>query len=332
MSWCAGAVTGSHRRRWGGRRRATGLRREELAALAGISTDYLTRLEQGRARSPSSQVVASLSRALRLPDAEQDLLHRLAGYAGPGRDVASTRISGSVQRLLDRLTHTPVAVHDASGTHVVANAGYDALMGDTSTWRGIERNALWRNLLGPGGRVVHTAEEHAHLVAHQVADLRLSAARYPADTTLRRLVRQLTAQSPRFAELWESGSAQPVQDTSRRKTVDHPAVGRITLDCDSSSSPRRPTHHRLHRRTRYQRRRPPGPSCRPRHPGTHRAAPRLSQPAVAPSREGTCIDRGFCGGGRSTTAGEVARTLIELSSTWARRGHPVWTAGRGRGA
>ncbi len=216
----------------GGRRRATGLRREELAALAGISTDYLTRLEQGRARSPSAQVVEALTHALRLPDPERDLLHRLAGHAAPGRDVVSSRIPGSVQRLLDRLSHTPVAVYDATWTLVVANAGYDALLGDTSTWRGIERNALWRNLLGRGTRVVHTPDEHADLVARQVADLRLTAARYPADTSLRRLVREIAARSSRFVELWESGQLDLRQDTTRHETIEHPGVGRITLDCD----------------------------------------------------------------------------------------------------
>jgi transcriptional regulator with XRE-family HTH domain len=216
----------------GGRRRATGLRREELAALAGISADYLTRLEQGRATSPSPQVVEALARALRLPDAERDLLYRLAGHAAPGPDVVPSRVTASMQRLLDRLANTPVAVYDATWTLIVANAPYDALMGDTSTWHGIERNAVWRNLIGPGTRVVHTAEEQADLVARQVADLRLTAARYPADRTLRRLVSEIAAQSPRFVELWESRDPDPRQDTSRRKTIDHPAVGPITLDCD----------------------------------------------------------------------------------------------------
>src|SRR5438067_5029923 len=98
----------------GRRRRAAGLRREELAGLAGISADYLTRLEQGRATSPSQQVVEALARALRLADAERDLLHRLAGHAAPGPDVVPFRVTASVQRLLDRLAHTPVAVYDAA--------------------------------------------------------------------------------------------------------------------------------------------------------------------------------------------------------------------------
>jgi hypothetical protein len=184
----------------GGRRRATGLRREELAGLAGISADYLT--------------------------------YRLAGHAAPGRDVVPSRITASVQRLLDRLANTPVAVYDATWTLLVANAPYDALMGETSTLRGIERNAIWRHLVGPGTRAVQTPEEHADLEAGLVADLRLSAARYPADRTLTRLVKELSARSPRFVELWESSAPDPRQEQSRHKIIDHPAVGRITLDCD----------------------------------------------------------------------------------------------------
>jgi transcriptional regulator with XRE-family HTH domain len=126
----------------GDRRRAAGLRREELAGLASISVDYLTRLEQGRATSPSAQVVEALPRALRLPDTERELLFRLAGLAAPGRDLVSTRITPSVQRLLDRLAHTPAAVHDAAWNLIVANQPYDALTGQTTAWRGIERNAV----------------------------------------------------------------------------------------------------------------------------------------------------------------------------------------------
>jgi transcriptional regulator with XRE-family HTH domain len=215
----------------GGRRRAAGLRREELAALAGISVNYLTRLEQGQATSPSAQVVEALARALRVSDAERDLLFRLAGHAAPGLDVVPSRITPSVQRLLDRLANTPVAVYDATWTLLIANAPYDALMGQTTSWRGIERNSVWRNLIGPGTRVVHTPEEKAEFDARLVADLRLTAARYPADQRLKRLTRDLAARSPRFVELWESGTPEP--HFGRRKVIDHPAVGRITLDCDT---------------------------------------------------------------------------------------------------
>ena len=217
----------------GGRRRAAGLRREELAGLAGISVDYLTRLEQGRATSPSSQVVEALARALRLSDTERELLFRLAGQAPPARDVVPTRITPSVQRLLDRLSHTPVAVHDAACNLIVANQPYDALMGETTAWRGLERNGVWRNLVGPGNRTVHTPEEQARFESLLVADLRMTAARYPADRGLKRLITELTSHSPRFVELWESGEVSSPQDQSRHKIVDHPDVGLIALDCDA---------------------------------------------------------------------------------------------------
>ncbi|GAB2605830.1 transcriptional regulator [Paractinoplanes abujensis] len=218
----------------GRRRRASGLRREELAGLAGISADYLTRLEQGRATAPSAQVVEALARALRLADAERDLLYQLAGHATPGLDVVPSRVTPSVQRLLQRLAHTPVVVYDATWTLVLANAPYDALMGDTTGWHGIERNAIWRNLLGPSSRVVHTPREHAEHVARLIADLRLTASRYPADRALRKLIGELAEASPRFAELWESDAAPPAPgETSKHKVIEHPAVGRIALDCDT---------------------------------------------------------------------------------------------------
>jgi transcriptional regulator with XRE-family HTH domain len=217
----------------GDRRRAAGLRREELAGLASISVDYLTRLEQGRATSPSAQVVEALARALRLSDAERELLFRLARLAAPGRDLVSTRITPSVQRLLDRLAHTPVAVYDAAWNLIVANQPYDALMGVTTSWRGIERNAVWRNLIGPGNRTVHTPEEQARFLSLLVADLRMTAARYPADRELKRLIAELTSLSPRFVELWESGEAGSPPDQSRHKVIDHPDVGLVALDCDT---------------------------------------------------------------------------------------------------
>jgi transcriptional regulator with XRE-family HTH domain len=214
----------------GGHRRAAGLRREELALLAGISVDYVTRLEQGRASNPSAQVAEALARALRLSGTERAHLFRLAGLAPPGPETVPAYIPPSVQRLLDRLTGTPVAVYDASWTLLMANPPYAALMGDPSGWRGNQRNAVWRNLLGPGTRVRHTPESLRGFEAALVADLRAAAGRYPADQRLRRLVTELRANSDRFAELWESGAVG--HHEAARKTIDHPQVGPLTLDCD----------------------------------------------------------------------------------------------------
>jgi transcriptional regulator with XRE-family HTH domain len=217
----------------GNRRRATGLRREELAGLAGISVDYLTRLEQGRATSPSAQVVESLARALRLSDIEREHLFRLAGLAPPGLDAVSSRVAPSLQRLLDRMASTPVVIYDAAWYLIVANAPYNALMGDTTAWRGLERNNVWRHLVGPGTRAIHTRQEHEDLQASLVADLRLTAARYPSDRRVNDLVRELRAHSPRFVLLWESSDMPPPRDTTRHKVIGHPGVGHITLDCDT---------------------------------------------------------------------------------------------------
>ncbi|MFJ9213838.1 helix-turn-helix transcriptional regulator [Streptomyces sp. L-9-10] len=214
----------------GGHRRAAGLRREELALLAGISVDYITRLEQGRAAHPSAQVVEALARALRLSGTERAHLFRLAGLAPPGPETVPAYITPSVQRLLDRLTGTPVAVFDATWTLLMANPPYAALMGDPSGWRGNERNGVWRNLLGAGTRVRHTPEARRAFEAALVADLRAAADRYPADQRLRRLVEELRTHSERFTQLWESGAVG--HHEAARKTVDHPRVGPLTLDCD----------------------------------------------------------------------------------------------------
>ncbi|WP_018547268.1 helix-turn-helix transcriptional regulator [Streptomyces sp. LaPpAH-108] len=214
----------------GGRRRAAGLRREELAQLAGISVDYVTRLEQGRAVNPSSQVVQALTRALRLSAGERDHLHRLAGLAPPGPRTVPVFIPPSVHRLLDRLAHTPVAVHDATWTLLAANAPYAALMGDSTRWRGRELNGVWRHFLGTGGPVTYTPEARAAFESALVADLRTAAARYPADRDLHALVTELRHGSPEFARLWDS-STIGVHEAAR-KTIAHPAVGPVTLDCD----------------------------------------------------------------------------------------------------
>jgi transcriptional regulator with XRE-family HTH domain len=214
----------------GGHRRAAGLRREELALLAGISVDYVTRLEQGRAANPSEQVVEALGRALRLSGAEREHLFHAAGLVPPGRDMVPAHITPGVHRLLDRLTGTPAAVYDAAWTLLLANPLYAALLGDPSGWRGNERNGVWRNFIGPGSRVRHTPEERRTFEATLVADLRATASRYPADQRLRRLIAELRANSDRFAELWESGAVG--HHEASRKTIDHPQVGPVTLDCD----------------------------------------------------------------------------------------------------
>ncbi|MFI1561870.1 helix-turn-helix transcriptional regulator [Streptomyces sp. NPDC020490] len=214
----------------GGRRRAAGLRREELAMLAGISVDYVVRLEQGRSANPSGQVVEALARALRLSGDERAYLFRLAGLVPPGPETVPGYLTPSVQRLLDRLVDTPVGVTDAAATLLLANPMYAALMGDPSGLRGFERNGVWRNFLGAPTRVRHTPQEKRALLVSMVAELRATAARYPADRRLRRLIEELREKSELFGELWDAGVVGRLE--SSRKTIEHPQVGVLTLDCD----------------------------------------------------------------------------------------------------
>ncbi|NUT12670.1 MAG: helix-turn-helix domain-containing protein [Nonomuraea sp.] len=214
----------------GGRRRAAGLRREELALLAGISVDYVIRLEQSRAANPSPQVVEALARALRLSAEERGYLFRMAGLEPPGPETVPAFITPSVQRMLDRLSGTPVAVYDAAWTLLLANPLYAALLGDPTGWHGNDRNGVWRHFTGQGSRVRPTPEERRGYEIAVVADLRATAGRYPADRQLRRLIGQLRASSERFAELWDAGVVGRHEAT--RKVIEHPQAGPLTLDCD----------------------------------------------------------------------------------------------------
>jgi transcriptional regulator with XRE-family HTH domain len=211
-------------------RRTSGLRREELAALAGISVDYLVRLEQGRPTNPSTQVLASLARALRLSDNERDHLYTVAGYAPPKRTAISSHIAASVQRLVDRLDDVPLAVYDAAWTTITWNPAWAALMGDPSVHTGRDRNLLWRTFTRASTRVYKTAEEITEFETAAVADLRRVLGNYPDDCGLQQLIDDLLKASPRFAELWRQRNIT-LEGTSR-KTIVHPDLGPISLDCD----------------------------------------------------------------------------------------------------
>ena len=209
----------------GRRRRAPGLRRQELAQLAGLSVDYLARLEQGRAANPSPSVLAPLARALRLSDAERSHLYRAAGHTPPGDGVIDRHLSPGVQRILDRLADVPVLVVDPSWQIVAINPLAQALLGDTS-----ERNQARELFSGGSSRLVRTEAEQAAVEAEVVSDLRAAIGRYDRDEGLRALVEELRASSARFAELWDQHAVALRE--SERKTIQHPEVGPITVDCD----------------------------------------------------------------------------------------------------
>lgn len=212
-----------------GQRRSPGLRREEVAAASGLSVDYLTRLEQGRARHPSAQVLTALARSLRLLTPERDHLFRLAGIAPPSPGIVDTHVTPGVQRMVERMRDLPVGVFDARWSLVTANPLWEALMGPAPLGDR-ERNLPWRHFHGGGGRVMHTGAQDDTFEIEMVADLRAATSRYPQDRPLAELVAGLQTDSARFRELWERGD---VADwASSRKTVVHPAVGALELDCD----------------------------------------------------------------------------------------------------
>jgi transcriptional regulator with XRE-family HTH domain len=217
-------------------RRAAGLRREEVAVLAGISADYVVRLEQGRVASPSAQVCAALARALRLSDDEQAHLFRLAGHA-TGNGALSRLVPASVGRLLDQLDGNPVAVYDAMWTLLRWNRHFTALHGDPPGHddpRG--RNVLWRHFTGLPTRVRHTPAELVDFETSMVADLRAAAGRYPRDRALAALVDDLIEASPRFGTLWSQPTV--VHHDQDHKIFDHPEVGPVEVDCDALTTQR----------------------------------------------------------------------------------------------
>lgn len=212
------------------RRRTPGLRREELAQLAGLSVDYLARLEQGRARRPSPQVLEALARALRPDDGEREHLFRLCGRVPPGGGRIDRRITPGVQRVLDRLTDLPVQVVDAAWGIVAWNPLAAALLGDPSSRQGRERNIAWMHFTGGRGRLVREEAEQRAAEEEVVADLHAALARYPEDEELRSLVADLRSSSARFETLW---ARRPVAvRAASRKTIAHPEVGLLTVDCD----------------------------------------------------------------------------------------------------
>ncbi|MBB4926247.1 helix-turn-helix transcriptional regulator [Kitasatospora kifunensis] len=223
----------------GPRRRTPGLRREEVATLAYISTEYYTRLEQARAPRPSREVLAGITRALRLSDAERDHLHHLAGEPpgpapGPSREVRQ-----SILDLLNRLPQTAAFVTSAAYEVIAWNDLAAALMEDFSAVPRRERNLVRRVFLGSRPLAqrlygVSNADSFARTAARR---LRATAARYPDDPEVAALVAELLAGSAEFVQLWASHDVSA--EHTLVKAFQHPVVGPITLNCDVLEIPDR---------------------------------------------------------------------------------------------
>ncbi|MFF8472494.1 helix-turn-helix transcriptional regulator [Streptomyces sp. NPDC015414] len=214
----------------GARRRTPGLRREEVAQLAGMSVDYYTRLEQRRGPRPSRQMLTALARALRLTDDERDHLFHLVGEEPPRRGTASAHVRQGLLLVLDRLYDSPAQVVTDCGTVLAQNALAKALVGDALARPPRERNLTRRFFLDPAARDLFPPEDRpAHAFDH-VASLRAVAAARPDDPEPAALAAELRAASPEFARLWEAHEVSLRRPSSKRFV--HPVVGLLELDCE----------------------------------------------------------------------------------------------------
>jgi transcriptional regulator with XRE-family HTH domain len=214
----------------GVRRRAPGLRREEVAALALMSTDYYTRLEQQRGPQPSRQMLASLARALRLTRDERDYLFRVAGH-NPPSPAAASHVAPALLRVLDRLDDTPAMILSSLGEVLVQNRMAIALFGDRSRHTGLARSDIYRWFTDPAERLIYPEDDRPRQSRAQVASLRAAYGTMGPRSTAGDLVRALQKASPEFAALWERHEV--AQRFADHKILVHPEVGPIELDCQA---------------------------------------------------------------------------------------------------
>ncbi|RST19871.1 XRE family transcriptional regulator [Streptomyces sp. WAC04770] len=220
------------------RRRVPGLRRQEVADLAGISVEYYTRLEQGRAPRPSREILTALARAFGLTDPERDHLFRLAGETSPGRSVPASSIRPGLLRLLRGLDDTmPVTVHDGRLDLLARNAPATELLaplvGDGPYGRNIVYQAFTTNalpaLLGENGA--------AQLLRVAAGELRTALSRYPEDDRLKSILAELTATQTAFRKHWEEGEVSARR--SAVKPMRHPQQGWLDFDIEMLHDPER---------------------------------------------------------------------------------------------
>ncbi|MGW0769292.1 helix-turn-helix transcriptional regulator [Streptomyces sp. NPDC002676] len=217
------------------RRRTPGLRREEVAMLAGMSADYYMRLEQARGSQPSVQVLAALTGALRLTEDERDHLYLLAGHRPPEGARAGEYLRPGLRYLLDRLDGVPVQVVSDLGDLLAQNDLALALFGCVCTVAEEDRNIVLSWFTDPGVRGHFAVEEHEVQARQLVADLRAATTRRGDDAASRSLVTRLRGVSPEFTALWDRHEVA-VRRSHPYRLV-HPDLGRIDLDCEVLATP-----------------------------------------------------------------------------------------------
>ncbi|WP_027761845.1 helix-turn-helix domain-containing protein [Streptomyces sp. AA1529] len=221
----------------GPRRRTAGLRREEVAGLAGMSVDYVVRLEQGRSSRPSAGLLEALARALRLSDDEREYLFHLAGHQPAPGDGAAGQARAGLVRMLGLLGGTPALVLSDLGEVLAQNRAAVLLTGDHTRRSGDSRYLVYRWFTDPAVRAVHPPEEHAHHSRQLVADLRAAVGRRSGDPAVTGLVDRLRDASEHFERLWDEHEVAVRR--ADRKTLLHPRVGRLLMDCETLVAPDR---------------------------------------------------------------------------------------------
>ena len=213
----------------GPRRRVSGLRRDEVATLAGASVDYYAQLEQGRGAQPSEQMLAALARALHLTLDERNHLYHLAGRALPATGSPNAHVHPGMLDLLDRLTATPAQIISDLSVTLVQNPMAVALLGWPKHTSGLQASFLYQWFTDPEARSRYHPGEHRHQSEVFVADLRAVTARRSSDHLVTDLTSHLLDQSQEFADLW--AQQQVAIRRLDRKTVLHPTLGSLELNC-----------------------------------------------------------------------------------------------------
>ncbi|MFH9060340.1 helix-turn-helix transcriptional regulator [Streptomyces coeruleorubidus] len=219
----------------GPRRRTSGLRREEVARLAGMSVDYVVRLEQGRSSRPSGQLLGALARALGLSDDERDHLFHLAGHQPPPADGVARLARAGLIRMLDLLGDTPALVLSDLGEVLTQNRAALLLTGNHTGFSGDRRYAVYRWFTDPAARAVTPPEDQERYARQLVADLRAAAGRRTGDSMVAGLVDRLQAASADFRRIW--AEHEVAVRRADRKTLLHPRVGHLLLDCETLVTP-----------------------------------------------------------------------------------------------
>ncbi|WP_030405798.1 helix-turn-helix transcriptional regulator [Streptomyces albus] len=217
----------------GTRRRVPGLRREEVAQLAGLSADYYTELERGSAKSgvqPSAQTLAALARALRLNGDERDHLFHLAERpVPPSAHGPSAHVQPALLGLLDRLSNTPARVITDLHETLVENDLARTLLGGSPMGRGPAASFVYRWFTDPRAREIYPPEDHAYHSRVFVADLQAAAARRGRDAEVAKMIAGLRRRSEEFAALWDTHDVA-VRRVDHKRII-HPLLGVIELDC-----------------------------------------------------------------------------------------------------